>query len=224
MSNINVIVGHYGSGKTELSINMAVKSAKEGCKTILIDLDIVNPFFRSAEVIKELKEYDIEVITPVYANTNMDSPSLPAKIQGVFFKEDTNVIFDVGGDSDGAKALSRYIEYFKSCEYSMYLVINCSRPETQNVSKVLEMAEAIMKTSRLNIDYLINNTNISYENTIEILLKGQEIIERVSRELDRPIKYISGTNEIIKELPQKLVGKGFLIERYMKAIWDKGAI
>ncbi len=103
MKKINVFVGHYGSGKTEIALNYAINLAKENKKVVLVDLDIVNPFFRSAEMDKILKDNNIELIAPIFANTNVDLPALPPEIGGVFTREDTYVIFDVGGDPDGAE-------------------------------------------------------------------------------------------------------------------------
>ena len=46
---LTIVTGHYGTGKTEFSVNLALALAKEGRPVALADLDIVNPYFRSRE-------------------------------------------------------------------------------------------------------------------------------------------------------------------------------
>ena len=97
-----VITGNYGSGKTEISLNLAFDAAREE-KTTLVDLDIVNPYFRTGEKAEELKAAGVRVLMPTYAMTTVDIPALPAEIQSVFEVPSDRVIFDVGGDDDGGK-------------------------------------------------------------------------------------------------------------------------
>ncbi|MBC7961206.1 MAG: hypothetical protein H7X94_15205, partial [Vallitaleaceae bacterium] len=117
---ISVFVGHFGSGKTETAINYAINASQQGEKTVLIDLDIVNPFYRSSEVATILEEKGIELIAPNFARSTVDVPSLPASIQGVFYREGGTVIFDVGGDPEGATALGRYKQYFDAITSNVY--------------------------------------------------------------------------------------------------------
>ena len=102
-----VVTGNYGSGKTEISLNLALKAAAKE-KTTLVDLDIVNPYFRTGEKAEELEKAGIRVLMPTYAMTTVDIPALPAEIQSVFEVPSDRVIFDVGGDDTGAAALGRY--------------------------------------------------------------------------------------------------------------------
>ena len=101
-SRVIVIVGNYGSGKTELSLNLALKMAERGEQVTLVDLDIVNPYFRSSERTELLNEHGIKVYAPSFAMTTVDIPSLPADIQAVFADKSRRVIFDVGGDDTGS--------------------------------------------------------------------------------------------------------------------------
>ena len=137
---LKVLVGHYGSGKTELAVNMALRLAQTA-RTMLIDLDIVNPFFRSAEVKPLLQENGVEVVYPAYALSGVDIPILPAEVERAFTADGFSV-FDVGGDDDGAVALGRYHAQFSACPADVYFVVNPFRPRTARVGQALALMEA----------------------------------------------------------------------------------
>ncbi|WP_273320873.1 hypothetical protein [Vallitalea guaymasensis] len=214
--NISIFTGNFGSGKTEMAINSALRSAEQGKKTVLVDVDVVNPFFRSAEVKPLLEEKNIKVITPNFATTNLDIPSLPASIYSVFSMENTNVFFDVGGDEDGATSLGQFKSYFDSCDYKMYFVINTRRPFTNNEEDIIGLMKQVELRSRLKITDLVNNTNLSYETTEDIILQGQKIIDNVSDMIGIPITYINAKKDISIELPEKHKGKLFYMDLFMQ--------
>jgi hypothetical protein len=214
--NISIFTGNFGSGKTEMAINSALKSVKQGKKTVLVDIDIVNPFFRSAEVKSFLEEKNIEVITPNFAGTNLDIPSLPASINSVFSMENTNVFFDVGGDEDGAISLGQYKRYFDKCDYKMYFVINTKRPFTRDEKDIVKLMKQVELRSRLNITDLVNNTNLSYETTEDIILQGQKIIEKVSDNTNIPITYVNVKEDISINLLEKYKDKLFMMDLFMQ--------
>lgn len=219
-SEISVITGHFGSGKTEFALNMSIKSARMGRKTVLVDLDIVNPFFRSSEVKGKLEEEGVEIIGPNYATTNVDVPSLPASIYSVFNRVDTHVIFDVGGDEDGAKALGQYYPYFKERDYRMYFVINSCRPFASEQAQVVELAHKIENASRLKLTDIVSNTNLSYETTVECILAGHEKIQGVAEELGLPITYIGVQEDLESQISKEIGPDVFPIHRYMKPLWE----
>ena len=107
---LTLVCGHYGTGKTNLSINLAVECARSGKDVVLVDLDIVNPYFRSSDYADVLKKENVRVVGPIFANSNADTPSLPAEMGTVLADESKIVIVDVGGDDVGATALGRYAE------------------------------------------------------------------------------------------------------------------
>ena len=136
-----VLAGNYGSGKTEISLNLAVRAAKEGKRTMLVDLDIVNPFFRSSEHEEYLKSLGILVVQPNFANTTVDIPSLPAEIYSAFDRPLDAVIFDVGGDPVGASALGILQDKFRQnmAQTEFLYVVNGARPLQETPEAVLEM-------------------------------------------------------------------------------------
>ncbi len=211
-SNIYIVTGHYGSGKTEFSLNFAL-SLKESCeKVFLVDLDIVNPFFRSNDARALLEDAGICVIAPAYAGTNVDIPVLPPEIMRIFEEEDAKIILDVGGDDDGAIALGRYKKYFDESGYEMYLVVNTRRPLTSTAEEIIQMKNDIELASRLTVTGLIADTNIAEETTSEIVEEGYQIVEEVSRETGLPIKFVCAAEQAAAHLDPRLLQKLFKIK------------
>ena len=215
-----LFTGHFGSGKTEIAVNYAVKCALSGHKTVLVDLDIVNPFFRSAELRDQLEMRGIKVITPNFAATGVDIPSLPAEIYSVFADKSSKVIFDIGGDEMGAGALGQYFPYFRQEPFRMYYVINTKRPLSATQEDILAMMQEVEGKSRLKITHLINNTNLSYETRAEDLIEGQALIEQISNYINIPIAWITGTGQVLDRLPANYGCRLFPIEIYMKPPWQ----
>ncbi|NMA34220.1 MAG: hypothetical protein GX940_06675 [Clostridiaceae bacterium] len=209
---ITIFTGHFGSGKTEVAVNYALQTAETGKKTAIVDLDIVNPFFRTADVRHRLEAEGIKVITPVYANTNVDVPSLPPEISGMFEDRSYSVIIDVGGDDLGARAVSRYREQIVSEDYIHYFVVNTRRPMTRTPEEIIRMITEIQDRAGLKVDMLVNNANVLGESTPDLLAEASRILKAVSTRLSIPVGFISGMEEVLSRYDG---GKG--IERlYMK--------
>lgn len=200
-----IIIGHYGSGKSEIAVNLAIN---EGYKAI-VDLDVVNPYFRPSDIINEMKELGIDVIASDYASSNVDVPALPSRINTVFDKN-IPAIFDVGGDAEGATVLGRYANKLKD-NYEMIMVVNACRPLTQSKEQIIEMMKEIELVSKLKITKIINNTNLLEQTGIEDLLKAEEMLESFT-----DVWKISGFANILDELPQKYNSKKIVLERRIK--------
>ena len=196
-----VLTGNYGSGKTEIALNLAFRFAALGEKTTLVDLDIVNPYFRSAEKAGELEKAGVRVLMPVFALTTVDIPALPPEIQSVFEQPSDRVIFDVGGDDTGAAALGRYAPAFQKnrSDTLSLLVINCMRPLTETREDILDLAERIGKRGRLGTDGLINNTNLADQTEPEMLEWGEGIVSECAREMDTRIVLNTGERRILDQ-------------------------
>ncbi len=212
---IHVIVGHYGSGKTEFAINYALKLKENFSKVYIVDLDIVNPYFRTNDEKKQLESLGLSVIASAYASSNVDVPALPSEINRVFADKDAAVVFDVGGDDDGAIALGRYQQYFKQEEPEMLFVINVFRPMTSEVQSIKDMITGIEKVSRLNVTGLVNSSNLAGLTTAEELIKGQGITDAVSKETGIPCAYSAGLPSVLSCLPDDFPAKLFPINRFM---------
>ncbi|HOA54251.1 MAG TPA: hypothetical protein PK423_02980 [Clostridiales bacterium] len=194
---IVIFTGHFGSGKTEVAVNYALQAAGKGKKTAIIDLDIVNPFFRTADARNTLEAEGIKVIKPIYANTNVDVPSLPAEISGMFEDRSYNVIIDVGGDDLGARAVSRYRDQIVREDYIHYFVVNTRRPMTRTKEEIVKMILEIQSSANLKVDKLVNNANILDASTPELLAEAARILEAVSAELSIPVGFVSGMEEVL---------------------------
>ena len=166
---IIIISGHYGTGKTNVSVNLAMRLKEKYNDISITDLDTVNPYFRTADNAKYLESKGIRTILPRYANSNVDIPSLPESLYSIF-DSDGKAIVDVGGDDDGAAPLGSIRKRIENSGYEMYCVCNFCRPQTTTAEETAELMGAIERMSGLKFTGLINNTNLSYETTPEIVL------------------------------------------------------
>jgi hypothetical protein len=217
---LTVLVGNYGSGKTEIALNLAMEMASHR-PTALVDLDIVNPYFRSAEKRALLEEIGVRVLAPTFATTGVDIPALPPEIQSVFDDPRERVVFDVGGDDTGATALGRYAPFFSwERENTRVLyVVNICRPLSQTAEDILRLMERIAFRARMKPDALVNNANLQGETTAELLLRGQDVLNEVSRKTGLPIAFIAGEQSVLDELPKDLQPIARPIVRYMRPEW-----
>ena len=218
-----ILIGHYGSGKTELSIALARHCKKNSQNSVaLVDLDIVNPYFRSSEHQNELQEEGIHVITPSFAHTTVDVPALRADVQAVFESTQyTHVVFDVGGDPSGATALGRYATLIKPIRDQMQVlfVVNPYRPLTANEEDICMLLERIQARARLQADILVNNANLQRQTTAQHIIDSQSLLMRVSERLSIPVGMISGYSHLYQKLPKDMQKLYFPIQPLMLPDW-----
>lgn len=216
---IRFVVGHYGSGKTEFSINYAIKLAKLHKKVALADLDVVNAYFRSREKTEFLKNIGIKVIGSGVDASAVDIPSISPAIVTPMQDTSYEAIMDVGGNPAGVRTLGRYKEYLVEGNYDMFFVLNANRPETQTVEKSMEYLRKIEDTARAKVTGIINNTHMLKSTSVSDVLRGQELALELSEMSGIPIKYISVIGEVAKLLPDDLEGEIFPIKLYMREEW-----
>jgi hypothetical protein len=215
MAKISILCGNYGSGKTEIALNMAMKN-NEG--TTLIDLDIVNPYFRSSEHREMLEKKGVQVISPNFAETLVDIPSLPANISAAFGQKN-QIIMDVGGTEVGAVALGRYSADIIATGYEMGLVVNANRPFSSNADEVVELARLMEDRSRLKFTYIINNTNVALETVVDDIIAGQKICDQVAEILNLPVSQVWAMEQFISRLPDNMRDIAQPIELFMRPEW-----
>ena len=201
MARITVLMGHYGSGKTEISLQMALESAKQGISTGLVDLDIVNPYFRSGEQEALLRAHDIDVVMPVYEGSAVDVPSLPPEVRRIFADSDRHYFVDAGGETGGAAVLGSYARLLQKEDVAAYAVVNTCRPWTDTVEHITDMIRKLAYVSRLPVTGLIHNTNLARLTTPDMLVKGQKLVEEAAEQLNLPVSAIYGMPEVLEGLP-----------------------
>ena len=158
---LTIFAGHYGSGKTNLAVNYALALKKKGYPVKIADLDIVNPYFRTKDSEKELQEAGIPLISPAYANSNVDLPALPQELYSLVQRRDFHAVLDVGGDDRGAYALGRYTPYIlEENDYRMVFVANFYRPLTQTPEEALEVMGEIEVACGIRFNCIVNNSNL----------------------------------------------------------------
>lgn len=216
-SKIMIFTGHFGSGKTEIALNIAMSNSPYNHQ-VLVDLDVVNPFYRSSELKTELEEKGVRLISPNFAHTNMDLPSLPAEIQGCFSLEDTQIIFDMGGDDDGAKVLGVYNQYFLNRDYELYFVYNTRRPNTDTLDKLLKMIQVIEKRSRLTVTHLISNSNLSSLTDVETIKEGIHRGVNLSETTNLPLAYVGVEEALLAETIDILMAETYDIDMVYKPL------
>lgn len=219
IANRTIVVGHYGSGKTEFALNLALRLRMEGKRVTIVDLDTVNPYFRTNDIRKKLEALGIGVIAPIYASTNFDLPALPPEIYAAFEKTEEYVIFDVGGDDEGATALGQYKSRFDEAPYEMLAVVNAKRPLTATAEEMAESVRLIELTSRLKVSALVNNTNLSYETQLEDVLESVREVERAAQILNIPVKCTSVRQDLAQDIPREDI---FALELQLELPGGKG--
>ena len=177
---LTVFAGHYGSGKTNIAVNYALQLAKEGKAVCIADLDIVNPYFRTKDSEDELLSHGIKLISPQYANSNVDLPALPAESYRLVQDKSVFGIMDIGGDDRGAYALGRFADFIKAeNDYRMVFVVNCYRPLTSNVKDTVEIMHEIESAAGIRFNCIVNNSNLGGLTTAETVLDSLEFINEL---------------------------------------------
>lgn len=217
MKKITVVTGHYGSGKTNLSVNLALKSASEGKKVAVCDLDIVNPYFRLADFENIFKEKGIEFAAPQFANTSLDIPALNFNVEGLADFSD-HLIIDVGGDDAGAVALGRYSEtlHHLNSDFEMIYVINKYRYLENAEDETLLLIPQIESASRMKHTGIVNNSNLGTETTSEIIRDSVSYAENISAGTGLPLLYSTYPSYL-----EKPFDNAFPVDIYVKPVWER---
>jgi hypothetical protein len=218
---ITIISGHYGTGKTEFAVNLAFAMARDGRKTALADLDIVNPYFRSYERTRELEREGIAVfVTSNFGRA--DIPALPPDIMSIFVNRQQQSIIDLGGDPVGARVLGYYQPQLDRIDFDYWFVINQNRVENRTIEGVVRYLRLTEAASKQRITGIVNNTHLGDETTAEVILRGDEFAAKVAEIINLPIICTVGERCFEEELKSRLNGSFFAIDRYMTKPWELG--
>ena len=216
---LSIVTGHYGTGKTEFAVNLALAMARDGERVMMADLDIVNPYFRSRERRKVLEEAGIRLIPSSQACSDADVPALPAELLTILEDRSIRGVLDIGGDPVGARVLARFQPRIVMEDYQLIYVLNANRPEVRETENAIAYLRGIEATTGLTCTAIVNNTHLCGETTEEEIRKGAALAAEVSRETGIPVlchvaeeKFISS----LSDLPETV----FPITIQMKKPWE----
>ena len=202
---ITLFGGHYGSGKTNIAVNYALVLKKLGFDTVVCDLDIVNPYFRTKDSKEELDKAGIGLIAPRFANSNVDLPALPQELYGPVQNQSLHAVLDVGGDDRGALALGRYAPYIlQENDYDMLFVANFYRPLTPNAESALEVLREVEAAGGIPFTGIVNNSNLAHETTAASVLRTVPEAEKLSRLSGLDVRMTCAERALANELEGKV--------------------
>ena len=202
---LTLFAGHYGSGKTNIAVNYALALAREGKSVCIADLDIVNPYFRTADSAKELEAAGVELICSQFANSNVDLPALPAEAYRLVQDKGAYGVMDIGGDDRGAYALGRYVPAMKAeGDYSMVFVANCYRPLTRTPEEAMEVMSEIEAACGLRFTHIVNNSNLGPETSAQTVLDSLDYVNQLCALSDLPLFAHTAEESVAKALTGRL--------------------
>lgn len=202
---VTLFAGHYGSGKTNIAVNYAVKIKEAGLDVCLADLDIVNPYYRAKDSEDELEKRGIDLISSAYANSNVDLPAIPQQMYSIVHNTDKYAVMDIGGDDRGALALGRYApSILEENDYEMFFVINKFRPLTPDAESTVEVMREVETAGGIRFTAIVNNSNLGEETTAEDVLSSVKYAEEISRITGLPVKMTTVKNELYDELSGRI--------------------
>ncbi|MEH7356072.1 hypothetical protein V7150_21300 [Neobacillus drentensis] len=221
-NKITILSGHFGSGKTEIAINLALTEKHTHEKVAINDLDIINPYFRSRDVSSIFQQHGVELIAPKNRLATADLPIVSGEMYRVLHDHRYRLIVDAGGDKDGATALGQYYHEWKDLNLELLFVLNGNRPYVSTLEGALYTVNQIERASRLKVSGIINNTNIGSETTIKDIEKGYKLSSSLSEKLEIPLLYTTISDHLKKEAENFANNyEVVFIKRYMKMSWEK---
>lgn len=220
-ADITIITGHFGSGKTEISINLALEARKTNVRTAVADLDIVNPYYRARDARDLFDQNGVELIAPAERLAAADLPIVPGDLSRVIYDPSYKLIVDAGGDKDGATALGQFYNDWREMEPEVLFILNGNRPYVSTLEGAVETLQKIERTSRLKITGIINNSNVGSETTLHDVETGLALSKELSNTLGIPLlntmvpEHLSAVSAGMEtEFPVKV------ISRYLKLPWE----
>jgi len=202
---ILILAGHYGSGKTNIAVGLAMEKKRHGRSVAVADLDIVNPYFRTKDSAEDLAAQGIRLISSEYANSNVDIPALPQEMYAVIDEVETSFILDIGGDDRGALALGRLTPaILRENDYEMLMVLNFYRPLTRDLFAMQEIMKEIETAAGIRFTGLINNSNLGEETTAEDVLATVELADQFSLQTGLPLVMTTVREDLYEALEKKI--------------------
>lgn len=215
LHHITAFVGAYGSGKSEISANFAVWLAGTGQTVTLCDLDMINPFYRTADAAAALEHRGVRMIVPPFAGTNVDVPALPPAVRSVFDQPDAFAVLDIGGEDLGARVLASLRPEMKAADTAVYMVINTSRPQTAAVQGILDQAAALAEAAALPLSGLVQNTNLLEATDPDLLQQSDHLLQEAAGRLNLPIVFAAALPQAVPRSWQDEPRPFLVLERFI---------
>lgn len=188
-ARISLFCGRFGSGKTEISLNYAWLLAERALSPLLVDLDVVTPYFRTRDESEAASQCGIEVITPFDVGHHIDVPALSPRIHGAFEQPHRPVVVDLGGDVQGSRVLAQYRAPLDRRGYAMYFCVNPYRPFMDSVDAIGTAVRAIEGSCGLRVSALVSNPNLMSESTPALFAEGHRLVEEAARAMQLPVAF-----------------------------------
>ena len=227
MREMIVLVGNYGSGKTEIAVNLAVKGAARGLRTLVIDLDKVNDYFRMSDRVKLLAASRVNLVSPTFAGQGVTPSSMSAAVASAFTDNWDLVVFDVGGDSAGALSLGRYHQDFADFTGTLHVydIVNVFRPMSESPEKILKLKGEIEGFARQTVTGFVNNSNLLTFASADDLRRGYDVIREASIRSGIPVAHSTGRKEFLEAFladgrDPRYIGEPIPLETYMHRSWE----
>ncbi|MEA4883862.1 MAG: hypothetical protein VB144_09465 [Clostridia bacterium] len=226
-SRITVFTGAFGSGKTELAANFAVAIANEGRPVTLVDIDILKPMFRSRELAEGFRARGIRVVSTMASFEMADLPAVSPEIFGAFDDPLVQVVVDMGGDDDGARAIGRFHIHLERSGYDMLYVVNTLRPFSSTLDEMISMLRAVERASRLSCSGIVSNTNLGAESTLDEVRAGLDAAEELSLRVDVPVRFFAVSRGVeqanpglVSAITRDRGAPAFVVDRFMLPPWE----
>ena len=228
MKKFIILIGNYGSGKTEIAINLAVNSAEKGLNTLVVDLDKVNDYFRMSDRVDVLSEKKVNLVSPTFAGQGVTPSNMSAAVASAFAGDWDLCIFDVGGDSAGALSLGRYHQDFAALEpgqLEVYDIVNVFRPMSETPEKIIKLKEDMEEFARQKVTGFVNNSNLLNFASADDIRAGYDVLAKTSEMTGIPVKHTTGRKEFVEEFLKdgrdpKYIGEPIGLETYMHRSWE----
>ncbi|WGS64736.1 cobalamin biosynthesis protein CobQ [Marinitoga aeolica] len=213
----HVIIGMFGSGKTEIALNSAIYLKEKYEKVSIADIDVISPYFRTRDEIDVLENMGIKVITPPRQFMHADLPIIPPAVGGYIVNPEYQTIIDAGGNEDGSTVVGSLKNFLDQTKTATYFVVNTKRPFMNTVEDIEYYIERLSAKARRKVDFLISNSNLQDETTKEIILNGEKTLKRVSEKLGIPIAF-TVVPEFLKDIETEY--PKFILKRFLDKVYQ----
>lgn len=223
MKKVIILIGSYCSGKTEIAINLAVRSSAEGKRTLVVDLDRINDYFRMSDQIPMLTERKVNIVSPTFVGQGVTQTNMPAAVASAFDQDWDLVVFDVGGDQAGALSLARYHQDFAALPegcLEVYDIVNVYRPAAETPEKILKLKGELEDFARQSVTGFVNNSNLLTYASADDLRRGYDILRETSDLSGIPVSHTTGRRKFLEQFladgrDAKYIGEPIALEEFM---------